>query len=290
MYALGIPFCNLDQIYKSGQAFRWIRMNDGKYIIPWYDKAVKVTQQRDWISFDCSEEDFFNIWWNYFDIGTDYQELYFQMKNLDGENRIAANRAKGIHILSQPTFETIIACVLEANTSIERTREMMNGIAQCCGKKHKQAMKEAGQVIWYEFPTPEQIVKGQDWLTTQECGYKKKTIIALCQDIIDGWLDLDELEIMDHDEAIEHLTQFEGIGPKVAESICLYALHLMESFPIDRHIEDSFEKQDMTKDEFFEWFVYDDKIKANAGLLRQYLWYHEVNPPTDGRIEKWMQE
>ena len=219
MYVLEIPYMDLDQIYNSGQVFRWMRLNDHKYVIPFRDKALKVEQQKQRFMFDCSEEAFFETWWDYFDIQTDYSILNNAIKRCDEEIKIAANRAKGIHILKQDLFEIIIACSLETATSVQRASEMLQGIARKTGFKHKQAMREAGQVCWYEFPTPERLLKKQDYLTTQETGYKHDIIIGLCEAIVDGWLDLDLLQSMSYEEAKDYLMEFDGIGPKVADSI-----------------------------------------------------------------------
>lgn len=289
MYVLEIPFMDLDQIYNSGQVFRWIRLNDHKYVIPFRDKALKVEQQKQRFMFDCSEEAFFETWWDYFDAQTDYSILNNAVRFCDESFKIPANRAKGIHIIKQDLFEVIIACSLETATSVQRTKEMMSGIARKTGVKHKQAMREAGQVCWYEFPTPEKLLQKQDFLTTQETGYKHDIIIGLCESIVDGWLDFELLQSMAYEEAKEYLMEFDGIGPKVADSICLYGLHHMKAFPVDTHLNQIFERDGMTYDEFVEWFLEDNKIaKENKGLLRQYLWYNEVYPPR--RLEEWMKQ
>lgn len=289
MYVLEIPFMDLDQIYNSGQVFRWIRLNDHKYVIPFRDKALKVEQQKQRFMFDCSEEAFFETWWDYFDAQTDYSILNNAVRFCDESFKIPANRAKGIHIIKQDLFEVIIACSLETATSVQRTKEMMNGIARKTGVKHKQAMREAGQVCWYEFPTPEKLLQKQDFLTTQETGYKHDIIIGLCESIVDGWLDFELLQSMAYEKAKEYLMEFDGIGPKVADSICLYGLHHMKAFPVDTHLNQIFERDGMTYDEFVEWFLEDNKIaKENKGLLRQYLWYNEVYPPR--RLEEWMKQ
>lgn len=280
MFIINIPYFNLDNIYKSGQIFTWYRLDDGKYIVPFRDKAIKVEQRRDTISFSCSEEDFYNIWYEYFDLDTPYDKLHFKYKGLGGHFKISCNRCSGLHIIKQDLFEIIIASCLETATSIERTRQMMNSIAQKCGKKHKQSIR--GEVIWYEFPTPEQILKKKSNLTTQDIGYKIDVITGICQDIVDGWLDLDLLKQLDYYDAVEYLTEFKGIGPKVAQSICLYGLHHMQAFPIDTHITQMLEREfEMSFDEWVEWYLSETKYIDDMGYLRQVLFYNELYPVTE---------
>lgn len=287
MYVLEVPYFDLEEIYKSGQAFRWIKLNDKKYIIPLRDKALKVEQQRQRIIFDCTEEAFFERWWDYFDFEVDYQALNNAIKFCDESFKIPANRAKGVHILKQDLFEVIISCCLETVSSIQKTEQMVKGIARKIGVKHKQSMKEAGQVVWYEFPTPEIFLQKQNLLTTQEVGYKKETLLGLCELILTGWLDFEFLRSLSYEEAKSYLMEFNGIEPKAADSICLYGLHHLQAFPVDIHIEQIARRSKMTSDEYLEWFVGNNKrVNENRGVLRQYLWYNEVYPPE--RMEDWL--
>lgn len=280
MFAINIPYFNLDNIYDSGQVFTWKKCSDGKYIVPWRDKIVKVQQRGDNLFFSCSEEDFYEIWWDYFDLSNDYSEINYRYKTIDDEIKFKMNRCKGLHILRQDLFEVIIFSMLETATSISRTKQMIKGICEKCGKKRANSMAEIGVVKWYEFPTPEQILKNKDRLTTQDVGYKKDKIINICESIIDGWLDLNMLRLMDTDEAIEYLMDFDGIGKKVAKSICLYGLHRLESFPVDTHMNKYFSREyKMSPSEWLEEYIYDTKYEGYAGYLRQMIFYSEIHPP-----------
>lgn len=281
MFIMNIPYFSLDNIYDSGQVFTWIKIDNGKYIVPFKDKAIKVEQRRDVVSFSCSEEDFYNIWWTYFDLDTRYDDLHFKYRKLGDYFKICCNRCSGMHICNQDLFEIIIASCLETATSIERTRQMMKNIAKKCGKKHKQSMR--GEVIWYEFPTPEQILKKKSQLTTQDIGYKIDIITGICQDIIDGWLDLELLKTMDFEDAVEYLTEFKGIGQKVAQSICLFGLHYMQSFPIDTHINQMLQREfSMSYEEWFDWYICGEvEYVEDMGYLRQILFYNELFPPKE---------
>lgn len=280
MYSINVPYFNLDQIYKSGQVFTWIKCSDGKYIVPYKDKIVKVQQRGEHIFFSCTEEDFYDYWWDYFDLERDYMRLNYMYKPMDEEIKFKMNRCKGLHILRQDLFEVIIFSMLETATSIQRVRQMIAGICEKCGKKHASSMREVGIVKWYEFPKPEEILKSKNKLTSKDIGYKMETIESICRDIVDGWLDLNMLRLMDTEEAIEYLMEFDGIGRKVAESICLYGLHRFEAFPIDTHIKQFIKREyNMTPEEWLNEYVYSNDYYDYCGYLRQSLFYSEINPP-----------
>lgn len=273
---------NLDQTYKSGQVFRWIHLRDGKYIIPYGPVAILIEQQKNRLIMHCSEEDFYNIWYDYFDLGTDYQEWNISAKHMNEYMKICSVRGSGIHILQQDLFEMIITFMLATATNIPRVKQMLDVISRTCGTKHIQSMREAGKVTWYEFPTPQQILEHQDDIGNLGLE-RKEHIISLCECIIEGWLDLDELQFMDYESAKEILMEFDGIGPKVADCICLYGLHHTESFPVDTHISDILEREfDCDAEIFKEWFLCEPE---QAGIIQQYMFYNEINPPIDHRKE-----
>lgn len=203
MFVIEVPNFNLDQIYNSKQAPRWIKLKESLYVIPYKDKALKIQQQRsrlDWrvyrLIMSCSEQDFYDIWYKYFDLQTDYAALNRRVKkHLDKKFRKPANVGSGIHILNQDPFESYIFGKIASKVGYDKAKTAINHIAQICGIKHVQTMGEAGKVTWYEFPTPEAILdnfnnlgrmgKINNWL--------KKLCMAIVNDDFDVTESKDEL-------------------------------------------------------------------------------------------------
>lgn len=287
MYAITIPFMSLNQIYKSGQVFTWQRVTDDKYIIVDGSNVVKVEQRRENFLFSCSEEDFYNIWWKYFDLSTDYMNLNYVYRGLGSYFKICCVRTSGLRVLQQNLWQIIVCSVLETATSIERVRQMIEGICEKCGRKHKSSMREVGNVLWYEFPSPQQILKNIHKLTTKDIGYKIDILTELCENVIDGWLDLDLLSSMSHDDAVEYLMEFKGIGNKVAESICLFGLHYMDSFPLDTHMNQLLKREfNVGYEEWLEWYLCGEvQYIENMGYLREVLFYNELFPVNENNYD-----
>lgn len=281
MYVMEVPFFDVDQIYASGQVFRWIRYRDGKYVIPHGNKALKIEQQKDRLIMSCNDEDFYEIWWKYFDLQTDYSQLNYQAKAQGGQIKISAIRGSGIHILQQDLFEMIVTFMLATATNIPNVKRMLHQIEVACGNVHKQTMGDCGQVIWYAFPSPLQMLVGAKKLGDNFGLKRKENILQVCQDICDGWLDLEMLKQMSYQDAKELLMQFDGIGDKVADCICLYGLHHMEAFPVDTHIAQILQRDfDCDVETFLEWYGADEF----NGLIQQYLYYNEINPPKEAKV------
>ena len=189
MFIIEVPFMNLDQIYNSGQCFRWIKLRDGKYAIPYGDKVLKVEQQKQRFIMSCTDEEFYNIWYEYFDMGTDYMNVNYKTRDISEEFRVMANRGSGIRILKQDLFEIIVSFMLATATNIPNIKRMIEQIAQKCGVPHKQSLRECGQLKWYEFPNEIQILEKQNKLADDFGLKRKENVLKLCQDIVDGWLD-----------------------------------------------------------------------------------------------------
>ena len=285
MFIINIPFMNLDQIYNSGQVFRWMKFRDGKYAIPYNDSCLKIEQQKDRFIMNCSEEEFYNIWYVYFDMATDYMNLNYKSRSIDEDFKSKAVRASGVRILRQDLFEIIISFMLATATNISNIKRMINQIVMRCGKIHKQSMRECGIVKWYEFPTHEMILDKQKKLDDSFGLKRKENIIQFCKDIDNGVIDLYDLYYMGYQEAREILMSVNGIGPKVADCICLYGLHMLEAFPVDTHINQILKRDFGCDDfeEFSDWYLEDEELQQSAGLIQQYMFYNEINPPKEVR-------
>ena len=282
MFVIEAPYIDLDQIYNSGQIFTWIKLRDKKYVIPYRNNALKIEQVKNRLIMSCNEEQFYDMWYWYLDLQTDYCDINFKAKRISEEMKICAVRGSGIHIIRQDLFEMIITFCLATATNIPRIKWMVQAIKESFGVKHVQHMREAGKVTWYEFPSPVTILTNQDLLDNCKLGYRKDVIIRICQDIVDGWLDLDLLSGMSYQDAKEYLMQFSGIGPKVADCICLYGLHHLQAFPVDTHIEQILERDyNCCYDVFQDWHL--GSLSSYGGVIQQYMFYNETNPPVEDR-------
>ena len=253
MFVIEVPFINLNQIYNSRQALRWIKLKDNKYVIPFGNCALKVEQQKERLIMSCSEDEFCNIWFDYFDLKTDYMSLNSKAKRLGVKFKVIANRGYGIHILNQNPFEMYIQTKLIANIGYTNALVVMNHISNICGVKHIQSMREAGRITWYEFPTPRMIIDNSNKLN--KMGKINDWLIRLCEAIINDEFD------------------YSNSGNELFK---LFALHDMSVFPTNE-IEDTLAKNfDCDASEFADWYL--DEIK-NKGLIYMYILHHKLNPP-----------
>lgn len=262
MFVIEVPYFNLDHIYNSGQAPRWIKLKESKYVIPHKDKALKIEQQRDRFNLtkyrlimSCSEDDFYGTWFKYFDLKMDCFQENCKIKKLGSKFKIVANRGHGIHILNQDPFEAYVLSKIITNAGYGKAKIAMNHIAEVCGICHKQSMREAGKVTWYEWPTPEMILENFDKL--KKMGKINAWLKTLCEAIVNDGFDI---------------TQSDN------ELFRLFGMHETNIFPL-AWIEDTVVKNfGENPEEFADWYL--DDIE-NKGLVYMYIIHHIINKPQE---------
>lgn len=264
MFVIEVPYFNLDHIYDSGQVPRWIKLKESKYVVIHKDKALKIEQQRDrfdWtrhrLIMSCSEEDFYNIWFEYFDLRMDCLSENMSIKKLGGKFKVPATRGHGIHIIKQDPFEAYVLAKIITNAGYEKAFAAMNHIAEVCGVCHKQAMREAGRITWYEWPTPQMILENFDRL--KKMGKINAWLKKLCEAIVNDGFDVTESD---------------------NELFRLFGMHETFVFPL-ACIDDVLAKNFGENPEDFA-DLYLDKIE-NKGLVYAYIVHHILNKPKEAK-------
>ena len=76
-----IKYFNPKHIFECGQCFRWIKQEDDSYTGVAMGKVINVKQEGNKIYLDnTTKEDFDNIWYDYFDLGRDYESMVNTLK------------------------------------------------------------------------------------------------------------------------------------------------------------------------------------------------------------------
>lgn len=256
MFVINTPFFSLDQTYVSKQVPRWMKLKESKYIVIHQDKALLIEQKSDRLLMNCSEQDFYNIWFHYFDFKTDYLDINTRIKRLGKKFKIIANRGKGVHLLQQDLWESYVYSNLIYLVGYDKAKKAMNHIAETCGKQHVQSMREAGRVTWYEWPTPQMINANLDKLKRMGP--------------INKWLK-SEIHSVLYDEEYMRIREEKDLYR-------LFGLHDLTVFST-KEIEETLKKNFGDIEEFEDWYLDDIKEK---GLVYLYILYHINNRPKEG--------
>lgn len=257
---------SLTQICESGQCFRMFQESDNLYSVIAGNRYLEVEQQGNQCTFYCEESEFEEFWKKYFDLDNDYAGY---IKNIDSEDTYLLNAASfgsGIRILNQDLWEMIVSFLISQQNNITRIRRCINNICERYGEKLTTAQGK----IFYTFPKAEALA-GLEEDALMECnlGYRSKYVVRTAGSIVSGEVDLAALRDMPYLQAREELLKLYGVGGKVADCICLFALHHLEAFPVDTHINQALTKH-------YQAGFPNDRYKGYEGIMQQYIFYYEL--------------
>ena len=84
---------------------------------------------------------------DYFDLNRDYEEIKEKLSKIDDNLKQSTQFGKGIRILKQDLWETIISFIISANNNIPRIKGIIERISKRYGRKIIYKGKE-----YYTFP------------------------------------------------------------------------------------------------------------------------------------------
>ena len=261
-----IPDFDLDQIARSGQCFRFRPLGERHYALVAGGRYLEVSQQEQTVRFDCPEDEFEAVWRPYFDLDADYGRYKSAVAKRDKYLQSAVAAGGGLRILRQELWETIVCFIISQQNNIARITKCVENLCllfgETCYNKSKQ--------VYNAFPSAERLAAcTADELAPIRLGYRAKYIVAAARQVASGEIDLDAVRRMDYAHAKAELMRLTGVGVKVAECICLFALHHIDAFPIDTHI------RQMLDAHYPKGFPL-RRYKGFAGVMQQYAFYYEL--------------
>ena len=268
----------LKDIFDCGQCFRWNEEDDGSYTGVFKGNVLNVSKNDKEITFKgiCNGK-IKDVVEEYFDLNRDYEKIKEELSKIDENMKTSIEYGKGIRILNQDLFETIISFIISANNNIPRIKGIIERLSKKYGK----------EIIWngkkyYTFPTAKSLknVSVKEYRDLG-LGFRDIRLYETVKMILEGKVNLEELEKNKNTiEVREKLLELSGVGPKVADCILLFSdLKRFEVFPIDvwvrRVMNDLYiKKEDETKVNKKEIEkLAKEKFGDLAGLAQQYLFY-----------------
>ncbi|MDU3136883.1 MAG: DNA glycosylase [Anaerococcus prevotii] len=265
-------------IFECGQCFNFHKEEDGSYTAVFLGKIINVLKLDEGVSLirNISLEDFNDIFYDYFDLGLDYDAIKEEVV-IDPVMEKATDYGYGIRILNQEVFETTISFIISANNQIPRIKKAVRIISE----RYGDYIGEYKGRKYYSFPRPEVLmkVKPEDLREYARVGFRDKRIVEASRMIYEG--QLDGASKIYTEDLRKKLIELPGVGPKVADCILLFAYHRRETFPVDvwikRVMETLFIKKEVPKKQVDDYAR--KYFGKNAGYAQQYLFYY-------GREEK----
>lgn len=247
-------FFDADKIAASGQCFRWHREGAHAYSVPAWGRVLRLRQPSpDWLEADCSPEEWRTLWRPYLDLDTDYAAYAAQIDPEDAYLLAALGAAAGVRILRQPLWETVASFIISQNNNIPRIQKSLLALS---------GGPEAA------FPQPEAVAAMTDeGLRAAGLGYRVPYLrYAALRYMRDGLED--GASLGGYGEARQYWMSYSGIGPKVADCICLYGLGYKDAFPMDTWV------RRIVRLHYNGVFPL-GKYEGFAGVLQQWMFCYE---------------
>ncbi len=261
---------DLEQTLDCGQCFRWNKISADTYSGVAYGKYLKISQNGDTVTFhNCCKADFENIWFSYFDLGTDYECIKENLAQIHPILNEAQKYAPGIRILKQEPWEALCSFIISQNNNIPRIKGIIKRLCEAYGNEAAEGE--------YSFPSAEALSKYtvEDFAHLRS-GFRAKYIADACQKVSCGEVDLAKIEKMSVTEARTELIKIKGVGQKVADCTMLYGMGKKECFPLDVWMKRAMKIlfPELTPESFGE----------NAGIAQQYIFhYSRMHPELFGK-------
>lgn len=273
--------CNtfeLKDIFDCGQCFRWDIQPDGDYIGVVKNNVIKVKKEKNRIIFkSIGEDNLKELVTYYFDLDRDYEKIKEELSRIDDNMKQSIEYGKGIRILNQDLWETIISFIISANNNIPRIKGIIDRISRAYGKEiifERQS--------YYSFPTVDELSKASvEDLRKLGLGFRDVRVYETTKIIKEKQVDLKKLSNEENFENVRNtLLTLPGVGPKVADCILLFSsLKRWEAFPIDvwvRRVMNELyihnpNEAKVNKDQIFK--IAYEKFGNLAGIAQQYLFY-----------------
>lgn len=289
----GLKNFDIKQILECGQCFRWDKISDTNYIIVAYGRVIEVLQEGDKATiYNSNEEDFNNIWINYFDLERDYDEIKTELAK-DEILQKSVDFGYGIRILNQDPFEMLISFIISARNSIPSIKKTVKKICEAWGERI-----EYKGVEYYTFPTPKAIKEATlEDIQGTGASFRSKYIVDTIKNVNEAIevkedmennpdkyserpeildFDLEYIKSLNDDECHVALQKFMGVGAKVADCIMLFSMAKHSAFPVDVWIKRAmiyfYVAPDVSLNKMRVFAR--DKFGAYSGMAQQYLFYY----------------
>jgi DNA-3-methyladenine glycosylase II len=147
---------------------------------------------------------------------------FYEQLSADPVFKEIIDRLYGMHLILDPgPFESMINAIIGQQVNLTFAENLKRALVELCGD-----VITLGDQTYYVFPSPAQIARlnYEDLRPLKFSQRKAEYIIDFSRNVVNGTVDLELLEKMSNEEAIEYLVKLRGIGRWSAECVLLFGL------------------------------------------------------------------
>lgn len=271
----------LDTTLACGQAFRWRRTQDGFWQGVVGDRLVRLRVEDGVLYWKTYPDDDSSLIKDYLRLGDDVRSIYADLSQCDTHLAEQIKRFHGLRLLRQEPSETLFSFMCSAANSINRISAAIEDLAG----RYGDFICEENGVCYHAFPDCRRLADA-DLTASRSLGFRGKNIMSAARQILENgpnWLD--SLRDAPYDQAREQLSTLTGVGLKIADCVCLFALDKDESVPVDTHVRQlahrlflpEIDTKSMTVGLYYTIAqVFRDRYGNRAGWAQQFLYYEDL--------------
>ena len=276
---------------ESGQSYLW-RRDDGRMYTsevddsPWYytvlprtetetnePEVLRIRQLSDRIEWQSSTPNAYEHLERLLRLDDDLESIVETIPD-DPLFERAYDVYGGMRLVRDPPFGCLISFICSAQMRVERIHRMQTAIADAYGETVRFDGSE-----YSAFPTPDELAAvSESELRDLSLGYRAPYVQRTAEMVAGGDGDPADALGLEYEAARESLTQFVGVGQKVADCVLLFSLGYLEAVPLDTWIQTAIEEHYPE----CERGNYTDTSKAiraqlggtYAGYAQTYIFHH----------------
>ncbi|MEA2574508.1 MAG: N-glycosylase/DNA lyase [Chloroflexia bacterium] len=282
---------HLEYTLSNGQMFRWRKTEDG-----WWDAVIgsrmlRIRQVRsdtpgvdrfEYFTFpDRGDEAFLRA---FLRLDVELLPLYESWTEADPYLGSLGERFLGLRIVLQRPEECLLSFMCSTANFIPRIMKAIAIIA----RDHGEPIKDQNGKVWtHAFPAAETIANLDPIALAEKTGleWRAGNLVKVARQVASrpaGWLD--ELARLDYATARGELMRLEGVGPKIADCVCLFAMSKDQAVPVDTHVWQltrdrylpALRGKSLTPTAYGQVLQFFQSRFQKAGWAQQYLFYDHL--------------
>lgn len=244
----------LSQTLDCGQAFRWEQQEDGSFTGAYLNRPLRIStvdiKDCTFMLHDISEDELLNIWYDYFDLITDYSELKRRLSEDETLSK-ACDFAYGIRILRQDSWEALSSFIISQNNNIPRIKGIIGRLVEHYGG----------------YPSIDDMAdETAESLSFLRAGFRAKYLVDAVDKLYRGEITIEGIRQASLEDATKKLMSIKGVGPKVASCALLFGFYKLDAFPVDVWVK-------RVLSEYYPNGL-PDCTKGIEGIAQQYLFHY----------------
>lgn len=282
---------NLEYTLSNGQMFRWRQAGEG-----WWDAVSgrKLLRIRQVESADAGQDRFEYSTFpeagdaafvsRFLRLDIDLAPVYAEWQGADPYLGTLGERFNGLRIVLQEPEECLLSFICSTANFIPRIMKAIALIA----REYGDPIQDAGGKTWtHAFPAAA-VIAGLDpaalaAMTGLE--WRAANLVKVAEQVAKkpvGWLA--EVSQLDYASARGELMRIEGVGPKIADCVCLFAMAKDQAVPVDTHVWQltrdrylpALKGKSLTEKGYAQVLQYFHSHFEKAGWAQQYLFYDHL--------------